>query len=118
MALFASFIRPTAVTGAFDHWRVSTAFGAPLASGRCSGVVQLTVDAALEAALFAPFAGKLTTDQPTGYLRPRRDGAPAVAELATLTLYLEPTDVKFESEWKSVCAAIADRVTGADDADA
>ena len=72
MPVFDTFIKPDA-SGGFAHWRSRIAFGDPLATGRCSGYSHLEVDDVNEAGLIAAFAGKISTTEPTGFLRPSQE---------------------------------------------
>ena len=109
MAVFDTFIKPDAVSS-FAHWSSRIAFGDQLPTGRCSGYSHLEVDDIAEAGLFAGFAGKISTTEPTGFLRPSQEPIDAEASASTaLTLYLQPTTAKAHPEFQALAQAVAQR---------
>ncbi len=109
MPVFDTFIKPNAA-GSFAHWHSRIAFGDQLPTARCSGYSHLEVDDVAEAGLFAGFAGKISTTEPTGFLRPSQEPIDAEAAAPTsLTLYLQPTTAKVNPEWQALAQAITPR---------
>ena len=110
MPLFQPFIKPATNTGNFSHWRRRIAFGDVLASGRSSGFVHLDVDDLSEGGLFAAFAGNLSVREPAGHVQPPSAAtAGSAAASATITLYLEPSAIKHDDQWRKLSAAVHDR---------
>src|SRR3954468_18463168 len=108
MAEFATFIAPSA--SGFGAWHTVVAFGDRLSNGRSSGLVHLEVDHIDDAKLYAPFDGKLSTRQPTGFLQPVFEALPNDApDSPTVTLYVEPVAAKLGAGWSGVSHLLANR---------
>ena len=117
MAVVAPFIRPSSGVS-YIGWTSQIAFGQDHLPreitedpDRCSGFVHLEV-ANADPTLFAAFAGKVSTTPPSSYLRPPpQDDTPSAAPSDTLTLYLEPAQVKTNVLWQNMCATLAGRLS-------